>query len=77
MSKQIVYTDEPMGNTKPVVDFLPSPEDLTLKQEQTKITISLSTESIQFFKAIARKHDTQYQKLIRQLLDEYVAKYKH
>ena len=76
MSKQIRYSDEPIGNIKRVADFLPSPEELALKDEQTKITISLSAESVAFFKAAAKKHHTQYQKMIRQLLDEYVAQHK-
>ena len=57
-------------------DFLPSPEELALKNEQTKVTIALSSESVDFFKEAARKHHMQYQKMIRQLLDEYVARHK-
>jgi hypothetical protein len=49
---------------------------LGLKNEQTKVTISLSSESVAFFKEAAKKHPTQYQKMIRQLLDEYVAQQK-
>ena len=33
-------------------------------------------ESVAFFKAAAKKHHTQYQKMIRQLLDEYVSQQK-
>ena len=76
MSKQIQYTDEPLGEMKLVPDFLPSPKELALKNEQTKITISLSSESIAYFKEAAQKHHMQYQKMIRQLLDEYVAQQK-
>jgi predicted DNA binding CopG/RHH family protein len=76
MSKQICYSDEPIGEIKIVPDFLPSPEELALKNEQTKVTISLSAESVAFFKEAAKKHHTQYQKIIRQLLDEYVAQQK-
>jgi predicted DNA binding CopG/RHH family protein len=32
---------------------------------------------VDFFKAAAKRHNTPYQKLIRQLLDEYVAHQKH
>ena len=56
--------------------FLPSPEELALKNEQTKVTIALSSESVSFFKEAAKRHHTQYQKMIRQLLDEYVAQQK-
>ena len=71
MKKKIKYTDEPMGNVRKVSDFLPSPKDLVLKDETVKITISLSKASLEFFKEEARKHKTQYQKMIRRLLDEY------
>ncbi len=73
MSKQIQYTDGPIGKIKLVADFLPSPEELKLKNENTKVTISLSSESVAFFKEAAKANHMQYQKMIRQLLDEYVA----
>lgn len=76
MSKQIKYTNEPIGELKLVADFLPSPEELSLKNKNTKITISLSSESIQYFKEQAAIHHVQYQKMIRQLLDEYVNQQK-
>jgi predicted DNA binding CopG/RHH family protein len=77
MNKQIRYSDEPIGDIKLVADFLPSPEELKLKSENTKVTISLSSESIAYFKEAAKKNDMQYQKMIRQLLDEYVAHQKN
>ncbi len=70
MSKTIQYSNEPIGDIKLVPDFLPSPEELALKQQITKVTISLSTESVAYFKGTAKKHHMQYQKIIRQLLDE-------
>ena len=76
MSKQIQYSDEPIGEIRLVPDFLPSPEELALKNEQTKVTIHLSSETVAYFKAAADKHHMQYQKMIRQLLDEYVAHQK-
>ncbi|MEX1198724.1 MAG: CopG family transcriptional regulator [Pseudohongiellaceae bacterium] len=76
MSSQIKYTDEPIGNLEVITDFLPSPEELALKNRNTKVTISLSAESVEYFKNEADKHDMQYQKMIRQLLDEYVAHQK-
>ncbi len=60
-----------MDKVKIVPDFLPSPEELALKEETVKITISLSKASIEFFKNEAKKYNTQYQKMIRRLLDEY------
>ena len=76
MNKRIQYRDKPLGPIRLVPDFLPSPEELALKNEQTKVTIALSSESVDFFKEAARKHHMQYQKMIRQLLDEYVARHK-
>ena len=76
MSKQIRYTNEPIGDIKLVADFLPSPEELKFKNEHTKVTISLSSESVAFFKEAAKANHMQYQKMIRQLLDEYVAHQK-
>ncbi len=72
MSKQIQYSEEPIGEIKLISDFLPSPEELALKKQNTKVTISLSSESVAYFKDAAKKHHMQYQKIIRQLLDEYV-----
>jgi len=76
MKKPIQYSDEPLDNVKVVTDFLPSPKELALKNSHTKVTISLSTESVEYFKGEAEKHQMQYQKMIRQLLDEYVAHQK-
>ena len=71
MKAKIKYSDEPMGKVKVIQDFLPSPEKLALKDETVKITISLSKTSVDFFKKEAKKYNTQYQKMIRRLLDEY------
>jgi len=71
MKKIIKYTDEPIGDIKIIEDFLPSPKDLIFKEENVKVTISLTKESVDFFKAEAKKHHTQYQKMIRNLLDVY------
>jgi len=71
MKKKIKYIDEPMGKVRVISDFLPSPEELALKDETIKITIALSKASVDFFKNEAQKHNTQYQKMIRRLLDEY------
>jgi len=71
MKGKIKYTDEPIGKVKVVSDFLPSPEELALKDETVKVTIALSKTSVDFFKKEAKKYNTQYQKMIRRLLDEY------
>ncbi len=76
MSKTIKYSNVPIDDIKLVPDFLPSPEELKLKNQNTKVTISLSSESVAYFKDAAKKHHMQYQKMIRQLLDEHVAHQK-
>jgi len=77
MSKKIKYTDEPMGEIEIIKDFLPPPEKLVFKEDNVKVTMSLSRSSVEFFKREARKNRTQYQKMIRNLLDEYVTRHKH
>jgi predicted DNA binding CopG/RHH family protein len=76
MRKSIKYTDEPMDNIKISKDFLPSPEELIFKDKTVKVTISLSKSSVDYFKQVAKAYNTQYQKMIRRLLDEYVSKQK-
>jgi len=73
MSEKIKYTDEPLGDLKVISDFLPSPEELAFRNDTVKVTIALSKTSIEFFKREAKKHNTQYQKMIRRLLDSYTA----
>ena len=73
MKKKTKYTDEPLGDVKVIDDFLPSPSELAYNEEQVKVTIGLSKSSVDFFKKQARMHHTQYQKMIRRLLDVYVA----
>jgi len=74
--KRIKYTDEPMNNVEVIADFLPPPEELAFREETIKITISLSKSSVDFFKKRAKSHQTQYQKMIRRLVDEYVVRQK-
>jgi len=71
MNEKIRYADEPLGDLKVVPDFLPRPEDLVFREEGVKVTIALSKRSVEFFKTEARKHHTQYQRMIRRLLDAY------
>jgi predicted DNA binding CopG/RHH family protein len=54
-----------------VADFLPPPGELVFREETEKVTIALSKRSVDFFKREARLHGTQYQRMIRALLDRY------
>ena len=71
MSTKIRYSDEPLGKLRVVPDFLPAPEDLVFREEGIKVTLALSKRSVEFFKREAAKHNTQYQRMIRRLLDAY------
>ncbi len=75
MKRKVVYTNEPMGEVEIIKDFLPRPEDLVLKEKTEKITLELTGRSLGFFKTFAEKHHTQYQRMIRRLLDQYAINY--
>jgi len=75
MSAKIKYTNEPLGDVKVVRDFLPPPEQLAFREEGVKVTLALSKKSVEFFKSEAAKHHTQYQRMIRHLVDAYVDSY--
>ena len=72
MKKQIIYTDEPL-NAKVIENFLPDPDELIFKEKKSKVTLTLSQKSLDFFKEAAKKHNASYQAMIRRLLDYYVA----
>ena len=74
--KTVKYTDEPIGKVNVVMDFLSSPDELVLKDKTVKVTLSLMKESVDFFKKEAKIHHTQYQKMIRSLLDQYTHQYQ-
>ncbi len=71
MKDKIRYTDEPM-EFRIIPNFLPPPEQLIFKEDAIKVTITLSTKSVYFFKTEAAKRGVQYQRMIRRLLDAYV-----
>ncbi|MBI2590461.1 MAG: BrnA antitoxin family protein [Candidatus Blackburnbacteria bacterium] len=71
MKKKIVYTDEPI-EAKVIENFLPSPDKLVFKEKKTKVTLTLSQKSLDFFKGAAKKHGASYQAMIRRLIDYYV-----
>ena len=75
MKKKIKYSNEKIGKVEVVKDFLPKPEDLIFKENTVKVTLNLSKSSIEFFKEVAQKHGSQYQKVIRNLLDKYSSHY--
>jgi predicted DNA binding CopG/RHH family protein len=74
MKKKIRYKDEPL-EMKRIRDFLPSPDELALKEPTVKVTLSLSRRTVDFFKSSARRHGSRYQKMIRRLLDVYASRF--
>lgn len=75
MKRRIRYTDEPLGKINLVRDFLPPPEELAFKEENVKVTMTLSKSSVDFFKKAAQKYHAPYQKMIRSLIDAYAARH--
>jgi len=73
MKKKIKYSREKIGEVEIVNDFLPKPDELVFKEDTIKVTLNLSRSSVEFFKKIAKQHGSQYQKVIRNLLDRYTS----
>ena len=60
-----------------VQDLLPPPEALVFKEPATeKITIALSKDTLTFFREKAQNLGAPYQRMIRNLLDAYVAQHR-
>ena len=67
--------DEPIGELHRATDFLPPPELLLQHEEVTKITLSIDTQTIAFFKTFAEKNGTKYQRMMREVLKGYARRY--
>lgn len=74
MKKKINYTNEPM-EFKVIDDFLPPPEQLAVREDNVRVTITLSKSSVNFFKRHAKKANGHYQSMIRKILDSYASHY--
>ncbi|MDX2113410.1 MAG: CopG family transcriptional regulator [Alphaproteobacteria bacterium] len=82
MKKKIRYESNPFGKVRlgkqvklaglPLA--LPTPRELAEAEQTTKITLSLSSRSLRFFKEQADQFDIPYQVMIRRLLDEYASR---
>ena len=75
MKRTAKYTNEALGKLEIVKDFLPAPDQLVLKEDGVKVTLSLSKRSVAFFKAHAARSKVPYQKMIRSLVDSYAAQH--
>ena len=71
MKKRIHYTEGEIGDVRIIPNFLPPPEQLVLKEDNVKVTLSLSQRSVEFFKREAGKRRVPYQRMIRALVDAY------
>lgn len=72
MKKAIKYSNEPL-EARVIDDFLPSPENLILREKKKRVTLTLTEKSLDFFKGAAKKRGASYQAMIRRLIDYYVA----
>ena len=75
MTTKVKYSNERLGKLRVVEDFLSPPESLVFKEENVKVTMSLSKASLDFFKSEAKKNHTSYQAMIRKLLDVYASQF--
>lgn len=83
MKKKTAYTKTPNDVAKAINssivihDFLPPPDQLITKEDNSKVTILLSKKSISFFKAQSKKSGVPYQSMIKKVLDLYADKFSH
>lgn len=75
MSEKIHDENEPFGKTERIADFLPPPDALALRDDNVKVTLSLSRRSVEFFRQVAKKNSVPYQRMIRNLIDQYAEQY--
>jgi len=68
------YTAGEIGRVRIIEDFLPPPEALVAREDNVKVTLSLSRRSVDFFKRAAKRRRVPYQRMIRALVDTYADK---
>ncbi|MCW7490956.1 MULTISPECIES: CopG family transcriptional regulator [Leptospira] len=83
MKKKTNYTKAPsdvakaLNSSLVINDFLPPPDKLITKEDNSKVTILLSKKSISFFKAQSKKSGVPYQSMIKKVLDLYADRFAH
>ena len=84
MKKEIEYTDAPeeiaesLSRAMIVPNFAPTPEQVAeyaAKRAKKPVSIYLSVETIEKFKAAAEKDGSRYQTMISDVLDTYTRQY--
>ena len=73
-NRTVKYTAGEIGRLRVIKDFLPRPDDLVPREDNVKVTLSLSRRSLDFFKREAKKRRVPYQRMIRALVDTYAEK---
>lgn len=82
MKKKTTYKPAPADLAESIMsseiidDFLPPPELLIKKEDNVKITISLSKSSVNFFKEKAKQAGVPYQTMIKTVIDRYSSHYQ-
>lgn len=75
MRRKAIDENMPVGKLKRVDDFLPPPGKLVFPDDTVKITLYLNKSSVQFFKKQAKRYNTKYQRMIREVVDRYAVRY--
>ena len=70
-NRTVKYTAGENGRLRIIDDFLPSPDELVPREDNVKVTLSLSRRSLDFFKRESKKRRVPYQRMIRAVVDYY------
>jgi hypothetical protein len=73
-NRTVKYTAGEIGRVRVVDDFLPGPDALVARENNVKVTLSLSRRSVDYFKRAAKTQRVPYQRMIRALVDAYAEK---
>ncbi|GHU08371.1 CopG family transcriptional regulator [Alphaproteobacteria bacterium] len=81
MKRTVKYTEAPecineaLEYGSIIKDFLPPPHQLARREKKEKVTITLSSRSVNLFKNYAQKHGKKYQTMINDLVDSYAIRF--
>ena len=75
MKRIIKDKNKPIGKLTIIKDFLPSPQELIKAENKVKVTIELEESTVTFFKQQAKKHNSKYQRMMRELLHTYAKQF--
>jgi enoyl-CoA hydratase/carnithine racemase len=65
MTKTRKYTAGEVRRLRLVEDFLPSPDDLVVRDDNVKVTLQLSRRCVDYFKRAAKTRRVPYRRMIR------------